>query len=711
MKVFVLVLAALFALALSDDGQDKYKVADKTFLEKQKKVLQLFSHINQPSHHREHVEIAKTFTIGENVDHYKKPEVIKEFVRYLKYKNILHRGEVFSVFNIEHLEQAIALFKVLYHANDFETFYKTAVWARQHVNEGMFLYATSVAIVHRQDTQGIILPPIHEVYPHYFFNSEVIHEAYRHKQEHDQKNKHTGHEQGRYNGYTVIANYSGHYLNLHPEQSMSYYLEDVGINSFYYYYNLHYPFWMDGKEYGLEHDKRGELYYYLHQQILARYYMERISNDMGEIRHFNWETPIETSYYPSMEYPNGLEFPSRPHHARLQEYYNNYGQSWTTRGPSGYSYTFVRDYERRIHDAIDRRMVYTDDGKKMDLDNEDGDNILGNMIEGNYDSPDRRYYGSIQFFGRHLLGYSKQPLDKHRAAPSAMEHYETCMRDPMFYQMYKKIIGYFQRHKMHMHPYTKQDLEYPGVKVTKVDVDSLETYHDSFYSDISNAVYDTDEELQHDTFHVRAKQYRLNHKPFTYKIHVQSDKHTKASVKVFMAPKYDEYGRYINITRNRMNMVELDHFVHDLKAGENVITRNSYDADCYGPDRTTYDELTKQVEEAIQGQKEFHIDGKQNYFHFPRRYMLPKGSRSGTRFTFAVFVYPYKPYKGKDRHVNEYNYPKVGTGAIHVDDYPVGYPFDRFIKFNEMWHEIPNSGCKDVKVYHKHAEEINAPHH
>lgn len=263
------------------------------------------------------------------------------------------------MFNWEHLEEAIALFKVLYYANDFDTFHKTAVWARQHINEGVFLYATSVAIVHRDDTQGIILPPIYEVYPHYFFNSEVIHEAYRHKQEHNHQDKQTGYEQGRYKGYTVIANYSGHYLNLHPEQSMSYYLEDVGINSFYYYFNLYYPFWMSGEEFGLEHDKRGELYYFLHQQLLARYYAERICNDMGEIPYFNWEMPIETPYYSSMEYPNGLEFPNRPANARLQECYRNHGQSWTTRGPYGYSYSIVHDYERRINDAIDRRAAYT----------------------------------------------------------------------------------------------------------------------------------------------------------------------------------------------------------------------------------------------------------------------------------------------------------------------------------------------------------------
>lgn len=255
----------------------------------------------------------------------------------------------------------------------------------------------------------------------------------------------------------------------------------------------------------------------------------------------------------------------------------------------------------------------------MHVHGDEGFNTIGNVIEGNHDSPHHRYYGSIQIPARHLLGYSYQPLDNHHVAPSALEHFETSLRDPVFYQFYKKIIGKFQRYKLYQPSYTHHDLTFDGVKVTKCEVDKLETYDDYFYSDISNAVYVSEEEHEHDTVHIRAKQYRVNHKPFTYKISVHSDKDTKASVKVFIGPKYDEYGRYINISHNRLNFVEIDHFVHDIKQGDNVITRNSHEANSFGPDRTTYEELHQHVEEAYQGHSEFHVDGKQNYFYFPQR--------------------------------------------------------------------------------------------
>lgn len=100
------------------------------------------------------------------------------------YRNgMLPRDAIFSEFNDEQLEQAIALFKLFYYAKDYPTFYNTAVWARSYVNQGMYLYALSVAFLQRPDTYGVALPPIYEIYPFYFYNSEVIQKAQDYKQQ------------------------------------------------------------------------------------------------------------------------------------------------------------------------------------------------------------------------------------------------------------------------------------------------------------------------------------------------------------------------------------------------------------------------------------------------------------------------------------------------------------------------------------------------
>lgn len=112
-------------------------------------------------------------------------------------------------------------------------------------------------------------------------------------------------------------------------------------------------------------------------------------------------------------------------------------------------------------------------------------------------------------------------MDKYRLAPSALEHFETSMRDPMFWSFYKRITQYCQTYKYNLPRYNYSDISYPGVKIQSMEVDRLNTYFDVFDADLSNAVYFKEQEFDGSSFDVRARQYRLNHKPFTYKLTVR----------------------------------------------------------------------------------------------------------------------------------------------------------------------------------------------
>lgn len=101
---------------------------------------------------------------------------MKEFL-YIYKNGMLPRGGMFSVFYPPLLKEMMALFRLFYYANDFETFYKTALWARNNMNEGEYILALYNAVIKRPDTQYIQLPPPYELYPHYFFNSEVMEKA------------------------------------------------------------------------------------------------------------------------------------------------------------------------------------------------------------------------------------------------------------------------------------------------------------------------------------------------------------------------------------------------------------------------------------------------------------------------------------------------------------------------------------------------------
>lgn len=69
-------------------------------------------------------------------------------------------------------------------ATDFDDFIKLATQARDIVNEGLFTYAFSVAVIHRDDCKGVTLPPIQEVFPDRFVPSETINLAIKEAKNH-----------------------------------------------------------------------------------------------------------------------------------------------------------------------------------------------------------------------------------------------------------------------------------------------------------------------------------------------------------------------------------------------------------------------------------------------------------------------------------------------------------------------------------------------
>lgn len=64
------------------------------------------------------------------------------------------------------------------------------------------------------------------------------------------------------------------------------------------------------------------------------------------------------------------------------------------------------------------------------------------------------------------------------------------------------LLFYHKYQNEHMEPYHKSELVFPGVTIEKIEMDRLITYFDQFYGDISNAVWDTKEELKDEKFQV-----------------------------------------------------------------------------------------------------------------------------------------------------------------------------------------------------------------
>lgn len=73
------------------------------------------------------------------------------------------------------------------------------------------------------------------------------------------------------------------------------------------------------------------------------------------------------------------------------------------------------------------------------------------------------------------------------------------------------------------------------MRFESAEVDKLYTFFDTKQYTINNAV-GVDSFKDGKSFYVKAHQYRLNYKPFTYKFAINSDKDTKSFVKIFLGP-------------------------------------------------------------------------------------------------------------------------------------------------------------------------------
>ena len=402
MKTALVLVVTCLAAVSAKYMTNEVKYADSDFLAKQKVVFEIFMNIWQPEIHNSYFELAQKWSFDGAKDKYTNAEAYDNFIHYYHY-GFLGMNEIFAPFQTEQNEQMLSLFKLFYYAKDWDTFYNTMVWARFHINPGMFIQAFSMAVLHRDEYAGFILPAIYELNPYYFFNNHVISSVHKMKMQGVYKMEH----KDDFHTFTFPMNYTNYYVDTNPESKLAYFMEDIGLNSYYYYWNLDYYSFLGGEEFGLNKDRRGEFYMYQIRQILSRYYLERLSNGLGEIAEINFWEPLETGFYSSLTFFNGVNFPSRA----------NYYMMYLNKDNHRYL-DHLYNYEHRIFDAIDSGFFLMPNGDKLPFDKPETIEYLGNLIQMNKDSLGNfYYYGMLEMLGRRILGGSVQSFDSYHQIP------------------------------------------------------------------------------------------------------------------------------------------------------------------------------------------------------------------------------------------------------------------------------------------------------
>ncbi|XP_031828652.2 phenoloxidase subunit A3 [Nomia melanderi] len=572
----------------------------------------------------------------------------------------LGRHDSFSLFIPAHRKLAGRLIDIFLGMRTYEDFLSVAVYCRDRVNPSMFIYALSVAILHRPDTKDLPVPPLTEIFPDKYLDGAIFSRA---KEEANIVNP------GSRIPIEIPRDYTA--TDLDEEHRVAYWREDIGINLHHWHWHLVYPF--EGNLSVVDKDRRGELFYYMHEQIMARYNCERLCNRLSRVKRFiNWREPIPEAYFPKLDsFVAGRTWPARPGGAVLKD----------INRPVDQLDFDLQDLERwrdRIYEAIHTGSVINMAGERVPLTEKDGINILGNIMEASILSPNKNVYGDLHNLGHVAISYCHDPDHRYLERFGVMGDSATAMRDPIFYRWHAFVDDVFQEHKNTLVEYSEQQLDYPGIEIEDIGLTTnqqrniLNTFWTQSVVDLSRGLDFTPRGP------VLAKFTHLNHSDFTYKIVVnnRNNKTQRGTVRIFMAPKEDERGLPFTFTQQKNLMIEMDKFSVSMRPGQNTIERKSTDSSVTIPFERTFRNLDQNVLISPETTATFNFCG----CGWPQHMLVPKGSKGG--FPMELFVM-ISDYSGDAVEQEE------PTGCTAADSYcgvrdrkypdarAMGYPFDR----------------------------------
>ncbi|KAL3279080.1 hypothetical protein HHI36_016594 [Cryptolaemus montrouzieri] len=572
----------------------------------------------------------------------------------------LPRHANFSLFIPKHRRLAGKLINIFLGVRTVDDLLSVAVYARDRVNPYLFNYALSVALLHREDTQDVDVPSFIRSFPDKFVDSAVFVRA---------REEASIVPDGSRSPIEIPKDYTA--SNLEEEHRLAYFREDLGINLHHWHWHLVYPF--EGAIEVVRKNRRGELFYYMHQQIIARYNFERLCNNLKRVnRLIDWKAPIKEAYFPKLDsLVSSRSWPSRVSNQVMSNLNRETDQIRQD----------VDDLLRwrdRIFAAIHQGYAVDESGNNVALTEFEGIDHLGNMVESSILSPNRSFYGDLHNMGHIFISYIHDPDHRHLETFGVMGDSTTAMRDPVFYRWHAYIDDIFQEFKSTLPRYDVGQLDFSGVEVKGIQVQSeggrpnmLNTFWQQSDIDLSRGM----------DFSPRGPVFvrftHLQHQPFTYKINIENKGGNKmGTCRIFLAPKNDERGNPWRFRDQRLMFIELDKFTINLKQGQNTIQRSSTQSAVTIPFERTFRDLETNRPQGGDELAKFNFCG----CGWPHHMLIPKGSESGTACQLFVMVSNYNDDRIEQKIEGSCNDAFIFCGIkdkMYPDRRSMGYPFDR----------------------------------
>ncbi|XP_013109667.1 phenoloxidase 2 [Stomoxys calcitrans] len=592
----------------------------------------------------------------------------------LAFAQTIRRRQQFSLFQDHHKMVASRLITMYMECPDVQSFASLCAYTKDRINPMLFQYCYSVAIQHRRDTRSVQVPPVAETFPSNFVEPSLLQDAREEASLIPDQNQRTPIE--------IPRNYTA--SDREDEQRLAYFREDIGVNMHHWHWHLVYP--TEGPREIVDKDRRGELFYYMHHQILARYNAERFCNNLKRVEVMNnLRAPIPEGYFPKLlSSVNNRTYPARTSNTALRDMNreNNVLE--------------IADCERwrdRILGAIDKGYVEDNSGNRVNLDDVKGIDILGNLVEASSLSVNRLYYGNLHNMVHNLISYAHDPDARHLEEYGVMGDVTTAMRDPVFYKWHGYLDTIFNKFKSLLPPYGANELNYQGITInsieTKINSGSSKSLPNVLLTYWQKSNVDIAAGLDFGpNGSVYASFTHLQHAPFEYVFQVTNeyDSNKKGTCRIFLCPKTNETGAALNLEEQRVMAIEMDKFTVDLVPGKNTIRRSSDQSSVTIPFERSFRKVgpSHQPKDAS-ALAAFQFCG----CGWPEHLLVPKGKPEGMAFDLFVMISDYandsveQTNDSPDTCGDAYSFCGL-KDKKYPDRRTMGFPFDRRLPGNNM---------------------------
>jgi tyrosinase len=480
------------------------------------------------------------------------------------------------------------------------------------------------------------------------------------------------------------------------EQALDWFREDPFANDHHSHWHEVYPTSERQGGQRVNQPRQGELFFYMHRQMLARYDTERVIAGLGPVKAFEhpYTAPIPEGY-------------ARPGYAAR-------AAGLTLHDVPGAP---TVDQLRSWHAALQRALT----DRKLQVDGQDlgalDENQLGAATEPSdlYLRPDQDldttpWYGNLHGMGHVLCAYIA-PFDQRRSWPGVMNYTETAIRDPFFYRWHRHVDELYSSLQGELPRESYGDYA-ARVRFPEQGPDVLLAFSDRILG-VSAADFDFDafarrnfgndfsaNELTTDTLltgfglsQVSApapggrETYwttHLQHRPFSYFIRLENQLQApqQVTIRIFLAHE--------SLVEDYRMWIELDKFETTLAPGTNLLGR---------PDALS--SVIKRKGVNAPGARPPNGNDTWCDCGWPYTLLIPSGESGETGSTFKLLV-----------SVTDWEQDQVGSsrscGSMSycgaTDEYPdarrMGYPFDRPLSrpIAEIVASEPSMTMRDVSI-------------